>query len=525
MNIYVEQIDSIAERFPDRPYMETLDGQVTTFGEFHVQVMEWAARLHRWGIDQGDRVAMVIDNRPEFVITWYACQAIGAIAVPLNPGLTEDSHRYLLELSAPRVCVFALARDPHRVRSALAAAGIPVWDLEPNDGISIGEPREVRDSPPAVADVPLDSPSQIIFTSGTTGRPKGAIQTPRLVRGLGALARRIGLTPDDRLLVASPMFHGLGQSWYQYSLTIGSRVVIAPRLSVSRFWDDARRHGVTAMQHVGATLSFLLSRPPDERDRDHAIRFTFGIGAPAPVWRAFTERFGIEIVEFYGMTEIGMAMFNDRPARPGSVGPLSGGVDIRLVDENGEDVPVGETGELWIRPTGDDGKYPEYYGEPEVTAEAIADGWFHTGDQLWRDQDGYFYFAGRRSDSLRQRGENIVPEDLERAVLRLNEIADAAAVGLPSRHGDMDIKLSLVLAPDAARNGDLRAVADAIRGVLPRVMQPRYLEPHETLPYTATNKVQRAILRRGNRRLWDMETDEWVAGDDVATAATAATRA
>ncbi len=192
---------------------------------------------------------------------------------------------------------------------------------------------------------------------------------------------------------------------------------------------------------------------------------------------------------------------------------------MRLVTEDGTDAADGEIGELWTRPRGDDGKHPEYFGEPEVTRAAIADGWFHTGDLLRRDADGYFFFCGRRSDSLRQRGENIVPEDLERVVLQLPQIADAAAVGLPSRLGDQDVKLCVVLTTGTDRSdGGTGAVAEAIRVALPKVMRPRYLELYEALPYTVTNKVQRAVLRRENRRLWDMDSNEWVDGAAVATA-------
>ncbi len=325
MNIYVDQIDTIAARFPDRPYMQTLNGEATTFGEFHERVFGWAAQLHRWGVNQGDRVAMVVDNRPEFVVVWYACQVIGAIAVPLNPELTWRLPSVSAgAVGAGRLRVRAGAR-PHRVRGALATERIPVYDLEPNDGVERpgSRPRSRLGSRSRQCPARLPQPDHLHLRHNRA--TEGRHPDPAAGQWPGCPGQADRANADDRLLVASPMFHGLGQSWYQYSLTVGSRVVIAPRLSVSRFWDDARRCGVTAMQHVGATLSFLLSRPADPGDREHSIRFSFGIGAPKPVWEAFNERFQVDIVEFYGMTEIGMAMFTDQPSRVGSVGPLRAG--------------------------------------------------------------------------------------------------------------------------------------------------------------------------------------------------------
>lgn len=497
----------------DRPYIIPVDGQPWTFADMHAGTYQWARRLHSWGVDEHERVLLVVDNRPEFVMLWYACQLVGAIAVPFNPELTEDSNDYLLGLVRPALCVHALSDGPYRVRAAAARAGVPVVDL-PDD-----RHAEPAASPPVVRSpdgfepgaIGPEHPSQIICTSGTTGRPKGAIQTAGLLNGMSALAERIGITRDDRLLTASPLFHGLGQSWFQYSLVIGSAVVLAPRLSVSRFWAGCIHHSVNAMQHVGASLSFLLQQPPSRLDREHEVRFSFGIGAPEPVWRAFTERFGVDIIEFYGMTEIGLAAFNDRPGRVGSVGRLSGGVEMRLVDDTGAPVPTGTPGEAWTRPVCPDAKHPDYYAEPEATAAAIADGWFHTGDLLSIDDDGYLFFHGRKRESLRRRGENIVPEDLERCVVALDEIGDCAAIAVPSDLGDDDIELCVVLAA-AAPDGDksLDHLAKTIVDTVPRAMRPRYLSLHEALPYTLTNKLQRAKLRGDDRQCWDIETSTWV---------------
>lgn len=378
--------------------------------------------------------------------------------------------------------------------------------------VTSDDPPTVGSDRAPVAELVPSHPTQIVCTSGTSGRPKGAIQTAGLIHGMTGLAQRVGLTEQDRLLTSSPMFHGLGQSWFQYSLAIGSTVIIAPRFSAARFWDDCRTYGVTAMQHVGAILSFLLQKPPTEFDRDHTVRFSFGVGAPEPVWRAFQDRFGVQIAEFYGMTEIGLATFNDLGGRIGSVGTLSGGVNMRLVDDEGDDVGDDEPGEAWTRPINVFGKHPDYFRERDATAAAISDGWFHTGDLLRRDADGWYWFVGRKRDSLRRRGENIVADDIERSVVALDAIADCAAVGAPSDHGDDEIRLCLVLA-DSSVSLDQPALielAEEIRKALPAAMQPTFISFYERLPYTATNKLQRAQLRTDGLPVWDVRAQDWV---------------
>jgi carnitine-CoA ligase len=294
--------------------------------------------------------------------------------------------------------------------------------------------------------------------------------------------------------------------------------VLAPRFSATRFWDECRDYEVTAIQHVGAVLSFLLRQPPSADDRNHAVRLTFGVGAPARVWTEFSQRFGIEVVEFYGMTEVGLMAFNDRPARPGSVGRPAGVNEVRLVGDNGQDVAAGQVGEAWTRPCGPGGKRPEYFGDPAAAAASMQDGWFRTGDLLYADADGYLYFAGRKKESLRRRGENIVPDDIERSVESLTQVNQCAAVGVPSEHGDDDIMLCLVLddvpgqtPPRWPGEEQMATLAAEICAVLPPQMRPAYLTVHASLPYTETNKLRRTELRGCPLPRWDVDSGRWLA--------------
>ena len=526
-NPFASSLDTAARAHGQRPYLIAMDGDSITFADFRERCLGWAAGLHQLGAQFGDRIALLMDNRPEFVSAWYGCQLLGATVVSLNPMLPEDSQRYLLRLTEPRLCVEALSAPAPQASAALAAEQVPVIDFTRRQGAGTPPPGQgLRAFRPATLEP--GHPSQIIFTSGTTGRPKGAIQSTAQLTGLLAVAQRIGLSGDDRLMCTAPLYHGLAQAWFQYGLELGASVVIAPRFSASRFWDDCRRYQVTAIQHVGAVLSFLLRQPPGTGDRDHPVRLTFGVGAPLAVWRDFQQRFGVEVVEFYGMTEIGLVAFNDRPARPGSVGRPAGANELRLVGDDGKDVAPGTVGEALTRPLGPGGKRPEYFGDPIATAAAQEDGWFRTGDLLYADQDGYLFFAGRKKESLRRRGENIVPEDIERGVLSLSDVGQCAAVGVPSPHGDDDIMLCLVLAPASGPGGTaavgspdetaMASLAGRICAALPVTMRPSYLTVHDSLPYTSTSKLQRTALRNCQLPRWDVDAGRWLAaGKEVTT--------
>lgn len=523
-NPFATALERAAAIRPEHPYLVPVDGVAVSFAEFAARCQDWSAGLLELGCRFGDRIALLIDNRTEYVLAWYACQLVGITVASLNPMLPEDSQRHLLRLISPRLCLTALREPAGPALAALAAENVPVLDVagrRPTTASVSSAPAVT--APPALLEP--GHPSQIIFTSGTTGRPKGAVQSAEQLTGLLAVAQRIGLTPEDRLLCTAPLYHGLAQSWFQYGLALGATVVLAPRFSAGRFWNDCRAYDITAIQHVGAVLSFLLRQPATSGDRDHHVRLTFGVGAPTQIWPEFRERFGVEVVEFYGMTEVGLVAFNDAPARPGSVGKPAGVNEVRLVGEDGTDVATGEVGEAWTRPRGPGGKRPEYFGDPQATAAALQQGWFRTGDLLYADEEGYLYFVGRKKESLRRRGENIVPDDVERSVLRLPGVEQCAAVGVPSPHGDDDVMLCLVLAPRpgqtttrAPDEAAMARLAAQICAALPSQMRPAYLTVHADLPYTVTSKLRRSELRGCPLPRWDVEAGRWLVAPRAARA-------
>jgi crotonobetaine/carnitine-CoA ligase len=331
-----------------------------------------------------------------------------------------------------------------------------------------------------------------MYSSGTTGRPKGIVRFNDLEIFKASLADRCRMSPDDVLYCPVPLFHGLGLNWVQMALWAGAPVYIRRRFSVSAFLPDVRAHGITAMPHVGTMISALLASPARDDDADTPLRLSFGVGAPASVWTTFEQRFGLSIVEFYGSTETGLIMFNPIGGRPGSIGVKEPDVDIRLLDGDGAEVPTGVPGEMLVRRHHQPHGELAYVGDGGDTAARDADGWWHTGDLVRADADGYHFFVGRAKDTIRRRGENVVPDDVERAANTYPGVVESAAVAMPSPLGEDDVRL-FVVASDAHLSLD--SLQAHLAAVLPRFMLPELIESIDELPRTATQKIQRQQLR------------------------------
>jgi carnitine-CoA ligase len=509
-NLIADLLERNLAQHPDKTFVVTTDGLTMSYGETHRRAHEWARHLHRWGVQEGDRVILAIDSRPEFSTLWFACHLVGAVPAPHNPGLPDHSTRRILQVISPTLCVRGTATDPARVGQLMAEEGIPVVDIPPTfDGEVIEDQLPDRTTTPwKIPDRTDSDPAHIIWSSGTTGSPKGAVMPMSWVAGGPNINAMLGLGEDDRWMTPLPLFHSFGVLHHLLALHAGGMVVLPPRFSASQYLHQAREFGATVMQHVGGIISFLLKQPPGEIDRQHSIRITFGGGAPPDLWLPFEERFGIEILEGWAATEFGIGTFNPPGGRKGSIGRVSPQVELRIVDGDDRDLPDGEIGEALVRPAGSIAFEPAYFGDAEATQRAIRNGWFATGDLLSRDKDGWYYFHGRTKDTLRRRGENIVPEDLESYLEQIEEIAEVAAVGVPCPDGDDDIKLSIVTR-QTLDDDDVRRLWDRIVAVLPRSMRPRYLEFRTSLPYTPTHKLQRVKLRQAHECMWDGDSGTW----------------
>ena len=306
----------------------------------------------------------------------------------------------------------------------------------------------------------------------------------------------LGLRDDDVLYCPYPLFHlDAAVMTVAPALLLRAVAAIGERFSLSRYWDEMRALQATVFDFMGATLTMLWKQAPTPRDREHRARL--GWGVPLPAWAPdFERRFGCRLVELYGSTEVGCIMVTplDAPRREGSCGKVLGRWTARLLDEQGFEVAVGEPGELAVRPNEPSVIMDGYYGMPDATLVAFRDLWFHTGDLLRQDADGYFYFVGRRKDIVRRRGENISAAEVEMGIEAHADVLECAVIGVPSAMTEEEVLACVVLRPGAALTGDALAAHCAQR--MARFMVPRYIRFVPELPKTPTDKVEKFRLQQ-----------------------------
>ncbi len=457
----------------------------------HAELAETAAGLAGGlaaaGVGRGDRVAAVLGNGPEPVVLLFALGLLGAAMAPLNPAYTEPELRFFLEDIRPRLLVLGGDAPP---AAAAAADGLPAVELESWDGsgpprLSIAG-RALPDAPAAAAGSPEDA-ALLLHTSGTTSRPK---QVPLLQRNLTAQARAIAahyaLAGDDVSFCAMPLFHvhGLVASALA-QLAAGGTVVVPRRFGPRRFWAQAAEHGVTWLS-AGPTLHRMILDHPGQAPP--ALRFARSCSSALTpeLWREAEGRYGVPVIEAYGMTENTHQMTsNPLPPgerRPGSVG-VPAGAEVRIVDASGADVADGSVGEVAIRGPG---LTPGYLGNAAANAEAFFDGWFRTGDE-GVIEDGFLTLRGRLKEMILRGGENISPYEIE-AVLRSHpQVAEAVAFGVHDAKYGQTVAAAVVLR-GAAGPEELRTHA---RRSLAAFKVPDRIHVLEQIPKTPTGKVQR----------------------------------
>jgi crotonobetaine/carnitine-CoA ligase len=489
---------------PDRAFM-VFDGVPHTYAATLASVERAAAMLAARGVRSGDRIGVMSLNHPSTVIAFLALARLGAIMAPVNPDYGVDEARYVLT-HAQVSGVLCAPAALETVRTACAAMDPPPW-LMLNAPADADLPQfatelaAVRGPAPPDAGSP-DATCVFIYTSGTTGFPKGVMHSQRSITLAGeGFVERMYLQPDDRLMCILPMFH-VNAICYSLggTLAAGATLVLEPRFSASRFWQVAHATGATEVNTIAAVMNILIRRPRSEFVPGHRLRKLYGGPFSEEAYRVFHDEFGVPtLIEGYGMSEVPGVLNNpfNGPHRIGSMGRVSRHPDhtmafaeMKVVDEEGRDVPDGATGELVVRtPIVMQG----YYRQAEQTAAAFRDGWFLTGDLGRRDTDGYFWFVARKKDIIRRRGENISGAELDRVVMSHPEVTEAAAIPVPSDLGEDEILVVVVRKPGA--QVDARAIADWCRARLAAIKVPRYVLFADALPKTPTHRVAKFKLR------------------------------
>ena len=486
----------------DEPFI--MQGDVTlSWLDFQGLYLRLSDVLHNRGVLKGMRVAVMARNDIAHVLTLFALARLGAIMVPINPDFGQRETAYIL--THADVC--GVICD----ETALDVVQLVHPSLPAKPWLMTVKPTrpDITDLQTALAQLnqvsvgaqgQADDICIIIYTSGTTGFPKGVMHSQiNLLRAGEANVERLHLQPQDRYLIILPFFH-VNAVFYSLSgvLASGSCMILVPKFSASVFWETAAQTGATVVNLIEAIGTILCNRDRSEYRPDHKIRAAYGVRkASADVFR---KDFGIDkLMSGFGMTEIPGVTCNpwEGPSKPGSMGVVGRHPDpsvpwaqCRVVDEQGLDVGVDETGELWVKtPIVMQG----YFRDPQQTAQAFEQGWLKTGDLVRVDADGFYYHLSRKKDIIRRRGENIAAAELEMVIAEIPGVYQVAAVAVPSELGEDDIMVVIVLKAGATVSAE--SVRQWCADRLAAIKVPRYVAFIEQMPLTPTHKISKAELR------------------------------
>ncbi|MGW7545888.1 AMP-binding protein [Streptomyces sp. NPDC054770] len=477
-----ELVEAAAQRYGDRPFLR-IGGTARTYTGTRAAAAGMAGALAARGCRPGDRVAALLGNRVELVDLVLGCAWLGAVAVPLNTALRGRSLEHALREARPRF----LYAEPEPAQRA-AEAGYPgtVWVAG-----ETGAPYPGEAAPLPPAPVRPQDTAAVLFTSGTTGPPRG-VRCPQaqFVWWGRTVSDALRLTSDDVLFTCLPLCHTNALNTLAQAMTVGASCVIGERFSASRFWRQAADAGATVVHLLGAMPPMLLAAEPGPGDRAHRVRRGLSPATPGPLWEPFRERFGVTLVDGFGSTETNLVIGSTpEHHRPGYMGTLRAGFGARVVDEHLVPVPDGTPGELLVRSRHPFAFATGYLGDPEPAP----DSWRRTGDRVVREPDGWFRFVDRIKDVIRRRGENISSYEVEAAVRSHPAVVAAAAFPVASELAEDEVMVAVVLRPGCAP--DPAELARHCARELPAFAVPRYIEAVGELPLTETGKVRKAVLR------------------------------
>ena len=477
----------------DQVFLRFASGDLT-FAEVHDRAARLAAGLASIGVESGTTVPVVMANSAEFMISLFALSRLGAVACLINTTFKGPALAHAIGVTQARVVLL----DPSVVANLDAIApSLPTELIRIVVGGRWDELASAAPVPPSSTHTATD-PAIVLFTSGTTGPSKGCVLSHRYVlRQAELMSRHLGFVETDVLYCPFPLFHiDATVLTVGPALVLGATAAIGERFSVSGFWPEVRQFGATVFDFMGATLTMLHKAAPLLDDTDNPVRLAWGVPVPDKIASGFEQRFGLHLVELYGSTDAGIPMYHpiDRPRRPGSCGTVIDAYEAQLHDDDGFEVAFGEVGELVVRPTEPSIMADGYLGMPEATLMSRRNLWFHRGDRLRRDADGFHYFVGRTADSIRRRGENISAFEVEEVVKLHPEILDAAAFGVPSEFTEDDLMVAVVVRP--GRTVDPAALVEFCAQHAARHMVPRFVDFVDDLPRTPTEKIRKDALRQ-----------------------------
>jgi long-chain acyl-CoA synthetase len=475
-----------AERYPDRPAVR-LDDTVLTYADLADRSARAAGFLQVAGVTPGDRVAVMLPNVPEFAIVYYGILRAGGVVVPMNPLLKEREVAYYLDDSQARLI---FAGPSCADAAALGAERAGVRCVVVDEGLAAALDAATPVAGAVVRDG--EDTAVLLYTSGTTGQPKGAELTQaNLSTNVDVfVADLIHAQPEDVIFGGLPLFHSFGQTCgLNGAVKAGACLTLVPRFTPGKVLEVLTRDKVTVFEGVPTMYVALLGDPGRAGYDVSGLRICVSGGAalPVEVMRGFEEAFGCIILEGYGLSETSpVASFNhpDRERKPGSIGTPIRGVGMRVVDEFGKDVPPGEVGEIAIS---GHNVMKGYWRRPEATAEAIPDGWFRSGDLARVDEDGYFFIVDRRKDLIIRGGYNVYPREIEEVLYEHPAVAEAAVVGVPDSSLGEEVGAAVVVKPGETVTP--QDIQEYVKGQVAAYKYPRRVWFLDALPKGPTGKV------------------------------------
>ncbi|MCZ6678971.1 MAG: AMP-binding protein [Candidatus Poribacteria bacterium] len=498
---------TFAAYHPDKTYLifEDLEAQCQqwSFAQFEERVNQTARWLLKMGVKRGEVFAFHAPNSPAFVMLAIAASRIGAVMVPTDYRATVEELTYIIDHSESRLIV--TEPEPLAVAQAAASATSCVQDVvlsrcDAPNGHPIFE-REIAQQETSHPNVETsaDDVVHMIYTSGTTSRPKGVLLTNKaLIYGGEVFARASGLRNADRHLISLPVFHAAAQCHaFWPSLVCGAGIVLSPRFSPTRFFGLAIRHQCTMAALFAAPLRMLLAQPPNERWRFHQLRnITFAIALTEEQFHDWARHYGRSLQHLWGMTEtVGLPLMSPLygPRNLPAMGRPVLGYDVRIVDDEGNESAPGEVGQIIVSGKPGHTVMKGYFKNRKATDETIRDGWLYTGDNAYYDEQGFYYFVDRGKDIIKRGGENVAPSEIEAVIKQIDGVSDVAVVGLPDAMYDEVPQAFVILKPDATL--DDRQILEYCSRHLTRFKVPVSVVFCEGFPRTSIGKIQKHLLR------------------------------
>ncbi len=502
-----------AERNPDLAVLTfectERDDEARTFAELAERGNRLAAALISRGLERGDRFGLMMRNHPEFVEAMVAASISGTVFVPIDPRTKREKLAYTLRNSGCKGMVIA---DYNLGQLEEVRGDLPdlahLLVLESGEGgappisefAGVDSLDEVLRKPVPTVDVRLQSPLdplQIIYTSGTTGDPKGVVMENGRYGGMAFLGRVIfGFGPDEKVYTGLSLTHGNAQAvTLANALCLEVPGVISRRFTKSRLWDICRKHGCTTFSLLGGMATAIYSEAEKENDADNPVRMVTSAGMPRAIWESFEKRFDLQILEWYGAVEGGLAYKPIGQGPMGSFGKPAPGLEMKILDEQDNECGPGVMGEVCSRPATGESAKVEYFENPDASEKKTRGGWLRSGDIGHADEEGWLFFDYRKGGGIRHNGDFINPGFVEKVIAEHPDVSDVFVYGVPAASGapgEKDVVAAIVAAP--GRTIDPESVFEACREGLESNFVPSYLQVLPEIPKTASEKPQERFL-------------------------------